>query len=416
MIPMPVKELKSFKRVTLDPDQTATIEFVLSADELYYYNETSNTYEVEPGQYTVRVGSSSDNLLLSQTFEVRNDTRKPDLLIANVRMVPPYPLPGQKVIFYATVKNTGSAPTIGTQLKLSFNINGRQVSWSDEFTYSIPAGGMALICGNTGPNGVNTWTASTVGICNIEATVDPDNTVDECVEKNNVFSSQFSVYPLPLQNLALHKSVIVSSVKGSGYEGTNAVDGNMSDPQFIIVDLGAKEYISNAVLRWGTFAKEYYLQISDDTLLWTDVKHVMNINSGEDNISVGASARFVRMLGIQRQVIQQGYSIQEMEIYGSTPTGINTVQQPTKFFLSNNYPNPFNPSTIIEFTLGEKGYTTLKVYNILGQEIAILFNQIAESGKRYQVNFLAQGLPSGVYFAVLEYGRQRSSKSMVLIK
>jgi beta-glucosidase len=425
ILPMPVKELKSFKRVTLDPGQTATIKFILSSDELYYYNETSNTYEVESGEYTVRVGSSSDNLPLSDSFEVRNNTRKPDLLITNVRMVPPYPLPGQKVIFYATVKNQGTAPTTaGLPLKLSFNINGQQVSWSDEFTNSIPAGGMALICGNTGPNGVNTWTASTVGTFNIEATVDPDKTVDECVETNNVFSSQFSVYPFPLQNLALHKSVIVSSVKGSGYVETNAVDGNIntqwrsvsSDPQFIIVDLGAKEYINDVVLRWGTYAKEYYLQISDDTLSWTDGKHVMNINSGEDNIPVGASARFVRMLGIQRQVIQLGYSLLEMEIYGSTPTEINTAHQPTNFFLNNNYPNPFNPSTIIEFTLGEKGHTTLKVYNILGQEITILFNQIAEAGKRYQVNFLAQGLPSGVYFAVLESGKQRSSKSMVFMK
>jgi subtilase family serine protease len=106
-------------------------------------------------------------------------------------MVPPYPLPGQKVIFYATVKNQGSAPTIaGSPLKLSFNVNGQQVSWSDEFTNSIPAGGMELICGNT-------WTANAVGTFNIEATVDPDKTVDECVETNNVFSSQFSVYPFP---------------------------------------------------------------------------------------------------------------------------------------------------------------------------------------------------------------------------
>jgi beta-glucosidase len=424
ILPMPVKELKSFKRLTLDPDQTSAIEFKLSADELYYYNETSNTYEVEPGQYTVRVGNSSDNLLLSGSFEVRNSTRKPDLLITNIRMVPPYPLPGQKVIFYASVKNAGSAPTAGSQPKILFTIKGRQVSWSGNFTDSIPAGGMALICGNAGPNGDNTWTASTVGTFNVEATIDPYHTLDECVENNNVFSSQFSVYPFPPQNLALHKSVIVSSVRQAGYEGANAVDGYEttqwrsapSDPQFITVDIGANEYISDVVLRWGAKASEYYLQISDDSLIWKDVKHVTGNNSWEDQISVGLSARFVRMLGIQRQVAQQGYYIKEFQIFSPASSGPYTDLRPTDFLLSNNYPNPFNPSTVIEFTLSERGYTTLKVYNILGQEIAILFDRIAEAGKQYQVKFLAQGLPSGIYFAVLESGKKLSCKSMVLIR
>jgi beta-glucosidase len=421
---MPAKELKSFKRVTLDPDETATIEFKLSADELYYYDETSNTYEVESGQYTVRVGNSSDNLLLTDSFEVRNETRKPDLLITNIRMVPPYPLPGQKVVFYATVKNAGSAPAAGSDYRLSFIMKGRQVSWSDEFTDTIPAGGMALICADTGPNGINTWTSATTGTFNIDAVVDPDHTLDECVESNNVSTSQFSVYPFPPENLALHKLVIVSSVYKSGYEGTRAVDGNIntfwrsmpSDPQFIIVDLGAREYISYVVLRWTTFAKEYYLQVSDDTLSWRNAEHVMKINSTEDKISIEAPARFVRMLGIQRQVLQLGFSLEEMEIYCPTSAGANTELQPINFLLNNNYPNPFNPNTVLEFTLGERGHATLKVYNILGQEIAILFDQIAIAGKRYQVNFLANGLPSGVYFAVLESGRQRSCKSMVLIK
>ena len=420
-IPMPTKELKAFKRITLDAGQTVTVEFTLTADELYYYNEVSDTYEVESGQFTVRVGSSSDNLRLYDSFEVRNGTRKPDLLITNIRMVPPYPLPGQKVIFYATVKNQGSAPTIaGSPLKLSFNVNGQQVSWSDEFTNSIPAGGMELICGNT-------WTANAVGTFNIEATVDPDKTVDECVETNNVFSSQFSVYPFPLQNLALNKSVIVSSVNLSAYRGTNAIDGNMntqwrsvsSDPQFIIVDLGANAYINNVVLRWGTYAKEYYLQISDDTLVWTDVKHVLNINSGEDNISVGASARFVRMLGIQRQIAQFGFSIYEIEIYGTIPTGVNEKAQksiiPSEYALLSAYPNPCNPTTTIAYDLPQESNVTLKVFNMLGQEVATLVNTRQRAG-HYSKTFDAKNLASGIYLYRLEAGNYISAKKVCLLK
>ena len=426
--PMPMKELKAFKRITLDPGHFTTVEFTLTADELYYYNEASNTYEVEAGQFTIRVGSSSDNLPLSYTFEVRNGPKKPDLLITSVRAVPPYPLPGQKVTFYATVKNQGSAPTLAdSPLKLSFSVNGQLISWSEGFTNSIPAGGMTLMCGNTGSHGVNTWTAGSVGTLNLVATVDPDNTVDECVETNNVFSSQFSVYPFPLQNLALNKSVTVSSAKVSAQNGANAVDGNMntqwrsvsSDPQFIIVDLGAKEYINNVVLRWGTYAKEYYLQISDDTLSWTNVKHIMNINSGEDNISIGASARFVRMLGIQRQIMQFGYSLYEIEIYGTMPTAVTENAHngnfPSEYTLSSAYPNPCNPTTTISYDLPQESNVTLKIFNMLGQEIGTLVNTRQRAG-HYTKIFDAKNLASGVYLYRFAAGNYFSVRKICLLK
>jgi hypothetical protein len=80
-------------------------------------------------------------------------SEKPDALITNIRMVPPYPFPGQKVIFLASVKNQGSAAsTSRTPVKVSFKVNGQQVSWSDSFNNSIPTGGMELICGNIGPD------------------------------------------------------------------------------------------------------------------------------------------------------------------------------------------------------------------------------------------------------------------------
>jgi beta-glucosidase len=428
-VPMSVKELKAFKRVTLDPQQTTTVEFTLTADELYYYNETSYAYEVEDGPFTIHVGGSSGNLPLSGSFEVLNGTKKPDLLITNIKIVPPYPLPGQKVIFYATVKNQGTLPTTaGSPVKLSFSVNSQQVSWSDNFISSIPAGGMALICGNSGLHNANTWTADAVGNYSVDATVDPDNTVDECVETNNSFSTQLTVYPQPPVNLALNKSVIVSSIENTGLEGANAVDGNMgtrwssafSDPQSITVDLDSVYHIDDVTLFWElAYAKEYYVKTSTNASNWTDDFHQTNGTGGIEKISLSADARWIQMLGIQRAT-QWGYSIYEIQVHGSSSTGINSrdniMTQPKSFSLFNNYPNPFNPRTIIEFTLAQRIRTTLNIYNVLGQKVINLFNQIADPGKLYQVSFDASALPSGVYVAVLVSGTRLQSKRMVLIK
>jgi beta-glucosidase len=430
-VPMPVKQLKGFKRVALNPGQTQTVTFILTADELYYFNETSGTYEVDPGNYIVQVGGSSNNLPVASNFTVSQGPKKPDLLITNVKMVPPYPLPGQKIIFLATVKNQGTAATTaGTPLKASFTVNGQQVSWSDNYTSSIPTGGMALICGNSGSNGINTWTANAIGNYSVGATVDPDNTVDECVETNNSFSTQLTVYPQPPTppiNLALNKSVTVTSIEKAGLEGPKAVDGNMgtrwsslfSDPQSITIDLGAMYQIDEVVLYWeAAYAKEYYLKISNNGSVWTDVKHETNGSGGITHISVGANAQFVQMLGIQRAT-QYGYSIWEIEVHGPEDTNVDAGPKhslPWLFSLSNSYPNPFNPTTTIEFTLAERGNARLMVFNMLGQEVATLFDQVVEPARRYRVVFDGSKLTSGAYVIRLQSGKEYLSNRMMLLK
>jgi hypothetical protein len=83
--------------------------------------------------------------------------------------------------------------------------------------------------------------------------------------------------------------------------------------------------------------------------------------------------------------------------------------------LEQNYPNPFNPSTMISFALPQPGLTTLKVYNILGQEVTTLLNGFEKSGV-HQVLFDAATLSSGVYFYKLQSGNFVQSKKMVLLK
>lgn len=85
------------------------------------------------------------------------------------------------------------------------------------------------------------------------------------------------------------------------------------------------------------------------------------------------------------------------------------------FSVSQNFPNPFNPSTTITFSLQEASYTTLKIYNSLGQEAATLVDQQLPSGT-FSTEFSAASLPSGVYFYSLNSGRHHSTKKMVLTR
>ncbi|MDY0080184.1 MAG: two-component regulator propeller domain-containing protein [Ignavibacteriaceae bacterium] len=88
---------------------------------------------------------------------------------------------------------------------------------------------------------------------------------------------------------------------------------------------------------------------------------------------------------------------------------------PDKFALSQNYPNPFNPSTVINYQLPVNSYVTLKVFDIIGNEVATLVNQEKPAGS-YEVTFDASNLTSGVYFYELYAGDFRSIKKLMLVK
>ena len=88
---------------------------------------------------------------------------------------------------------------------------------------------------------------------------------------------------------------------------------------------------------------------------------------------------------------------------------------PDGFVLYQNYPNPFNPKTIIEFQISELNFVKLKVYDVLGNEIAILVNEEKSPGY-YQVEFDSSNLASGVYFYQLSVGSMTNIKKMVVLK
>jgi protocatechuate 3,4-dioxygenase beta subunit len=97
----------------------------------------------------------------------------------------------------------------------------------------------------------------------------------------------------------------------------------------------------------------------------------------------------------------------------SVKSGAATL--PTKYILSQNYPNPFNPNTRISFEIPSRSQVTLKVYNIIGQEVAMLVNSTFNAG-RYIVDFDASHLSTGVYFYRIKAGDFSSTMKMILMK
>jgi len=91
------------------------------------------------------------------------------------------------------------------------------------------------------------------------------------------------------------------------------------------------------------------------------------------------------------------------------------VIAPAEFLLEQNYPNPFNPSTEIKFNISDAGFVTLKVYDVLGNLINILFEKELAAGY-YSVNFNAGGLSSGVYFYKIQTSKFSQVKKMLLLR
>jgi len=93
----------------------------------------------------------------------------------------------------------------------------------------------------------------------------------------------------------------------------------------------------------------------------------------------------------------------------------NTVEKPQSFVLSGNHPNPFNASTVIDYTLFHESTIDLSVFNMLGQRITVLKSGAAQPGK-YAVSWSAENLPSGTYFVRLNAGNVSETRKVMLLK
>ncbi len=235
-------------------------------------------------------------------------------------------------------------------------------------------------------------------------------------------------------NLALNKPATASSTYSSSYAAGKAVDGSTSTYwrsgslssttiAWWYVDLGTAQSINRVVIKWRSsyYAKKYDIQVSNDASSWNYVYTDDAGNGGTDDVTFTATtARYVRVY--MRQNNKSSERINEVEVYGGAGAlGKNLAGSgqpasvPTTLELAQNYPNPFNPSTTITFSLPEAGDVTLKVFNLIGEEVATLVNERREAGVHH-ITFAPDNLPSGIYFYVLQAGESRLVRRLTFMK
>ena len=137
------------------------------------------------------------------------------------------------------------------------------------------------------------------------------------------------------------------------------------------------------------------------------------INTGLTNLKV--PALFISGSNLLAGTNASGVWSHPLSEMLSKSTLDHSQEVPDQFSLEQNYPNPFNPSTTIRYNIPKSGQVKLSVYNLLGEEVALLVNDFLEAGF-HEVSFNAANQPSGTYFYKIESGGMITVKKMVLVK
>jgi hypothetical protein len=144
------------------------------------------------------------------------------------------------------------------------------------------------------------------------------------------------------------------------------------------------------------------------------------ISSSAQTIVIGSGASIVVQLGSDLCAGQVGNISGNLNGAGTqcgvtVPVELEVEMTPTEFALYQNYPNPFNPSTLIKYQVPVNSFVSIRVFDLLGKELATLVDEEKSAGN-YDVSFDASRLVSGVYVYKIQAGTFVESKKMILMK
>ena len=175
----------------------------------------------------------------------------------------------------------------------------------------------------------------------------------------------------------------------------------------------------NPLLVWhpnDTSATSYRVQLSSTSTFTSMILDTVVTDTLLQIDSLAAKLRVYWRVSASNSIGTSEYSIAVGFVTGTQIVSVlQTDAQPAQFVLLQNYPNPFNPTTTIAYAIPSTSYVSLKVYNILGVEVATLFDGIHHSGQ-YKATFDATRLATGVYFYRLSAGNFVETKKLMLLK
>ncbi len=209
-------------------------------------------------------------------------------------------------------------------------------------------------------------------------------------------------------------------VLGAGGVGYLALSGALTAPTLVSPD-GIAGVPRLATMIWDSTsgATEYQLQVATGNQFYFSalvVDTTLSDTSVTLSAPLAANTKYYWRVIASNSLFSTPYSAIDSF---KTGTGIEAVnypsQTPNEFTLFQNYPNPFNPTTVIGFNFPSSGFVSLKVYDIIGREVATLVDG-RESRGYHSVRFNAGLLSSGVYFYRITAGKYTSVKKLMLVK
>ena len=200
---------------------------------------------------------------------------------------------------------------------------------------------------------------------------------------------------------------------------TTATPGMPNDNQLLPVELtsfSAVNIKSGVMLNWTTATEinnaGFEIERKSSNYNWKKIGFVR----GNGNSTLPIKYSFADNL---LNTGKYQYRLKQIDFNGSYKYSkiveVNLSDIPVNYQLNQNYPNPFNPSTTISYSIPKASFVTIKIYNILGNEVAALVNQEKPAGK-YEINFNAIHLSSGMYIYKLSAGNFNEMKKMILMK
>ncbi len=307
----------------------------------------------------------------------------------------------------------GSPPELRMSWTPSFNGESRLRS------VVIPVADNTLV--NYSFNFYLDWYANPSGVITLEVTYDGGATKTPIYTLTNptgnvgpgLLTGSFTTPASGSQNLQLELTY-----NGNSFNTDNVYWDNMCLQYIVPVELTSFAGISNG---------------ADVELSWTTATETNNQGFQVERMIAGGSFEQVGYVaGFGTTTEPKAYSFIDSELETGSYTyrlkqidfdGTFTyseelnveVELPIEYSLEQNYPNPFNPSTTIKYSIPEEGIVKLAVYNMLGEEVATIVNASQKAG-RYEVNFNATGLSSGVYVYRIEAANFTASKKLMLMK